>query len=151
MGGSAPAFLAPARRSSTKRRMSSRGFPTCTCSRACVGPWLTADSEAEAAAGQLVDQGRRLGVVVWVSEVDIRDAGAERDLARGQGEGLAQGKAVADARAVDAREALLLEPLRELHRGLSTPGHRGQAHGRLCRHRHLQGDWHIMGTPEDTR
>ena len=60
-------------------------------------------------------------------------------------------KAIADTRTIDAREALLLEPLRELHRGLSTPGHRGQAHGRLCRHRHLQGDWHIMGTPEDTR
>ena len=41
MGGSSPAFWAPARRSSTKRRMSARGFPTCKRSRACVGPWLT--------------------------------------------------------------------------------------------------------------
>jgi hypothetical protein len=40
-GGSGPACLAAVCSSPTKRRMSSRGLPAVSLSRARVGPWLT--------------------------------------------------------------------------------------------------------------
>src|SRR4029079_14439955 len=58
-------------------------------------------------------------------------AGPEGDLARGHGDGLAQPEAVAQARAVDAAEALALDALVDAHGGLATSGDGGEADGRL--------------------
>jgi branched-subunit amino acid aminotransferase/4-amino-4-deoxychorismate lyase len=57
-----------------------------------------------------------------VTCVDVRDARAEGNLARDQGQRLAQRQAVARARAEDAAEALLLEALGEIERGPAAAG-----------------------------
>src|SRR5207245_6677954 len=97
-----------------------------------------AHTEAEAPAGQLVDDGRRLRILEWMARVDVGDARAERDRAGHQRERLAEREAVARARAIDAREALLLEALGKIERGAAVPGHRHQTDRRL-------GDDHVGG------
>src|SRR5690349_11991048 len=98
------------------------------------GPVTHADAEAEAPARQLVDDRRRLRPLERDARIDVRDARAERDLARGQGERLAQREPVTGARAVDAGEAFALELRRELERGLAPSGDGDEAHGGLGTH-----------------
>src|SRR5207245_11622165 len=70
-----------------------------------------ADPESEPAARQLVDDGRGLRVVEGMARVDVGDAGAERDLARGERERLTERQTVTRARAVESGEPFTLEPL----------------------------------------
>src|SRR5215831_1863516 len=72
------------------------------------GPVAHAHPEPEPAARQLVDHGGRLRVVEGMARVDVRDAGAERDLARRESQRLAEPQPVARARAVEPREPLAL-------------------------------------------
>src|SRR4026207_150544 len=120
IGGSSPTCFAPVSRSCTKRRMSSSGFPGLTPSSSAALAGLPvcdaepivrravtdANAEAEATAGQLVDQRRGLGEVEGVARVDVGDAGADRDRAGREGEGLAEPEAGAEARAGEPAEAL---------------------------------------------
>src|SRR6185503_9058810 len=84
------------------------------------------DSEAKPAARDLVEEGRGLGEVIRMPGVHVGDAAAERDLARAERDRLAEPEAVAEARAVEAGEAFLLEPPRHLDRRLPSSGHGGE-------------------------
>src|SRR5207237_2681885 len=75
-----------------------------------------AEAEAEPPSRELVNEGGRLGIVAGMAGVDIGDGGPERDLPGLQRDRLAQSQAVSEARAVQAREALLLQTLRDLQR-----------------------------------
>src|SRR5882762_10352798 len=104
-------------------------------------PVAHADTEAEAAARQLVDDRRRLRPLERVTRVDVGDAGAERDLMRDEGQRLAERHAVAGARTVDAGEAFRLEALREIERRPPPSGDSDEADGGFCAHRSpLQSD-----------
>jgi len=75
-----------------------------------------ANAEAEATAGQLVDQRRGLGEVEGVARVDVGDAGADRDRAGREGEGLAEPEAVAEEPVAEepvAEEPAAEEPVAE--------------------------------------
>jgi hypothetical protein len=69
-----------------------------------------------------------------MARVDVGDAGAERDLARGLRERLAERQTVARARTVEPREAFLLETLRHLERRATAPGDRDETDGRFGGH-----------------
>src|SRR4029453_639875 len=97
-------------------------------------PVAHADPEPEAAARQLVDDRDHLRVLERVACVDVGDAGAEGDLARRERERLAEGQAVAGARAVETGEPLALEALGHLERRAAPTGHRDETHRRLRRH-----------------
>ena len=85
-----------------------------------------ADPEPESPARQLVDHRGGLRVVEGVARVNVRDAGAEGDLARRKSQRLAERQTIARARAVEPGEPLTLEPLRHLERRATAPGHRDE-------------------------
>src|SRR5262249_59878544 len=85
-------------------------------------------------AGQLGNAGRRLRPLEDVTRVDVRDARAERDLARDERERRTERQAVTRARAVDAAEALALERLRQVQRRLTPPRDGDETYGGLRCH-----------------
>ena len=111
---------APRASAPTKSRASASGFPVATPRRRFIASWRDADAEVEAPARELVDQRRRLRVVGGVAHVEVRDRRAERDALRRERERLAEPDPVAEARAVDAREAARLDLARELERGAAA-------------------------------
>src|SRR5262249_19456652 len=94
------------------------------------------DAEAEAPAGDLVEEGRRLRVVMSVAGVDVRDGRAEGDLAGSQGHRLGESQPVAQARTIDAGEPFLLKTLGQLDGGLASARHRGEADRGFADHAH---------------
>src|SRR5947207_10101706 len=83
-----------------------------------------------------MDEGRRVGVVGRVPRVEIGDGGAERDLARRERQRLAESQAVAEARAIEPAEALVLEALGHLDGGLPPARDSDETHRRLAGHDH---------------
>ena len=71
-----------------------------------------------------------------MARVDVGDGRPQRNLAGGERDGFAEGEAVAEARAVDTGEALLLEALGELDGGLASARGRGEADRGLAGHAH---------------
>ena len=96
-----------------------------------------ADSEAEPAARDLVDERGGLREVVRDAARRCWRCCVPNGISRvAERERLAEPEAVAEARAVEAGEALLLEPPGHVDRRLPSSGDGGEAHGGLARRHH---------------
>src|SRR5215510_15352074 len=98
--------------------------------KAVIGrPVTDTDPKTKAPLRQFVNERRGLGIVRRMARIDVRNAGAEGDLVRCQGQGFTQPHTISKAGAIDSAEALLFKTLSQLKRGLAAPGHSGKAHG----------------------
>ena len=61
--------------------------------------------------------------------IDVRNAGAKRDLMGRQSQGFTQPHTVPKAWAIDPAKAFLFNALCQLKGGLAAPGYGGKAHG----------------------
>src|SRR5712691_4655225 len=100
-------------------------------------PVTDTDTNTKAPLRQFVDECRGLGIVRWMARIDVRNAGAEGDLVRCQGEGFTQPHTISKAWAIDPAESFLFKTLRQLKRGLATPGYSSKAHGWFGWHAYL--------------
>ncbi len=107
-----------------------------------------ADAEVEAPARELVDQRRMRGVVAGVTRVEVGDRGAEGDALGHQRERFAQAHRVAEARAVDALEAAILDLGGELERGAPAARDGCKCDGGKRGVRHRAPAYHAPPDPE---
>src|SRR5215475_7560567 len=81
-------------------------------------PMTDTDAKTKAPLRQFVDERRGLGVVRRMARIDVRNAGAEGNLVRCQGQGCTQPHTISKAGAIDPAEPFLFNPLSQLKRGL---------------------------------
>src|SRR5262245_41647127 len=111
------------------------GEPEAVISR----PVADTDTKTKTPLRQFVNERRGLGIVRRMARIDVRNAGAEGNLVRGEGQGFTQPYTIAKAGAIDPTEPFLFNPLSQLKRSLATPGYSSKAHGWFGWHAYLLG------------